>query len=125
MTAEVWVKSARRCLTGLDSVVHPELLRSKESLSSSSWDPEALLLGHVPLNPCDGASREGPGLSPWWWLGFFLPLFSSPKCKASDGTSLPGPEAHPGSDIGEVRKWGAKLWGRPAWLVDDERGHVS
>ena len=79
MTAEVWVKSARRCLIGLDSVVHPESLRSKESLSSPSWDPEALLLGHMPLNPCDGASREGPGLSPRWAVGLLSASLFQPQ----------------------------------------------
>lgn len=65
----------------------------------------SLLLGYLPLSPCDGTSGEGPGL-----LGFFLSLFSSPEYKASGGTSLPGAETQPGSDMGEAGTWGAKLW---------------
>lgn len=56
MTAEVWVKSARRCLIGLDSVVHPEILRSKERLSSSSWDPD-----------------------PWWAVGLLSASLFQPQ----------------------------------------------
>lgn len=98
VASEVGDESTERSLIGLESVVHPGDLSSKKGL--------------LPSRPQDSSAWLPALESLWWgfqggnwalsyvgsWVSFCL-LVSSSKYKAGNGSSLPGTERRPGSNI--------------------------